>query len=117
MRRQAERLLEGPAEIVRTQPGQPRESRERDRLCEMVFDVGGDDALLPGGQPPPCRRFGAWHSGIKPDKLMRQDGAQSFEVGTAVGTCALDQGLELEPRCPPRGVLREQPRGQKARPD
>jgi len=47
MRRQAERLLEGPAEIVRTQADQPGESRKRYRLGKMFFDVARDDALLP----------------------------------------------------------------------
>src|SRR4029077_19560324 len=86
MRRQAERLPEGPAEIVRTQPGQPCESRKRDRLGEMVFDVGGDEALLPGGKPTLCRSFAALRPGIDPSKLMRQDGAEGFEVRAVVGT-------------------------------
>ena len=50
MRRHAERLLEGPAEIIRAQANEPRESRERYRLGEMLLDVGSDRALLPGGE-------------------------------------------------------------------
>src|SRR5258707_7707408 len=50
MRRHAERLLEGPAEIIRAQANQPRESRERYRLGEMLLDVGSDRSLLPGGE-------------------------------------------------------------------
>src|SRR3977135_4460152 len=57
MRRQAGRVLEGPAKVVRTEPGQPCESRKRDRFGEMVFDIGSDHALLPGGQATFCWSF------------------------------------------------------------
>jgi hypothetical protein len=97
-RRQAERLLEGPAEIVRTQADQPREGRQRYRLGQMLFDVGRGRALLPGGKSAFRRSFDAWRSGGDANELKRQDGAERFEVGTAVGTWALDQALELERR-------------------
>src|SRR5258707_4078883 len=48
---------------------------------------------------------------------MRKDGAKSFEIGTAIGGCVLDQALELERRIRQCGVLEEQPRGQRCRLD
>src|ERR1700720_3744767 len=48
---------------------------------------------------------------------MRKDGAKSFEIGTAIGGCVLDQALELERRVRQCGVLEEQPWGQRRRLD
>jgi hypothetical protein len=48
---------------------------------------------------------------------MRQDSAESLEIGAAIGACILDQALELERRVRQRGVLEEQPRGRRRRLD
>src|SRR5581483_9298631 len=42
VRRLPEGLLEGPAEMIGAETGKPGERRERNRLGEMLFDIGGD---------------------------------------------------------------------------
>src|SRR6266850_7226091 len=59
MRRDAEGLLEGPAEIVRAQANQLGERGERYLLGEMLLDIGGDDTLLPRREPAPNGRLDA----------------------------------------------------------
>ena len=73
----------------------------------MLLDVGGDRALLPGGEAAPHGSFDAWGPGVETHELMRQDGAESFEIGAAIGACTLDQALEFERRVPQCGVLEE----------
>ena len=114
VRRYAERLLERPAEIVRTQANKLRESPERYLLGEVLLDVGRNRPLLPGSEAAPSGRSDAWGPGVETHEFMCQDGAESFEIGAAVGACTLDQPLELERRVPQCGVLEEQPRHEDA---
>ena len=109
MRRKAEGLLEGAAEVVGAQARELRESRKRYLLRQMLLDVRADDALLPGGQPAlgvrsapigtPCGSRGSCAST-----------AQRVEIGSG-GAPAFHQSLELEHRAPQHLILEEHPRG------
>src|SRR6202040_3075912 len=46
VRRHAERLLEGAAEMVRTELREPCEHAKGYLLAQMLLDIGGDDPLL-----------------------------------------------------------------------
>jgi hypothetical protein len=61
----------------------------------MFLDVSCDNTLLPGCEATLCQRFDAQRAGIEPNKLMRQDDAEGFEIGATIGACSLDQPLEL----------------------
>src|ERR1044072_8743796 len=109
VRREAERSLEGVAEVGRAQANQLCESRERYRLGEMIFDVGRDGALLPGCKATLRGRGDPWRSGIETNKLIRQDGAKRLEVMAAVGVGILAHPTELEGCIRHGGILEEQP--------
>src|ERR1700738_346704 len=97
MRRRTERLPEGTTKMVLTEANQPRQSRERYLLGEMLFDVGGDHALLPGREATPHRNFDARRRpSIETNKLVRQYDAEGFKIRAAIGACTLEQSLELE---------------------
>src|SRR5262249_13814202 len=69
--RHAERPLEGPAEMIRAQPNAVRERGERYLLCDMFFDVRGDDPLLPGGETAARRRFDAARTSVAAEQHAR----------------------------------------------
>ena len=117
MRRRTERLPEGTTKMVRTEANQPRQSRERYLLGEMFFDVGGDHALLPGGEAAPYRNFDARRPGIETNKLVRQHDAEGFEIRAATDACTLDQSLELERSVRQCCIFEEKPRRQSRRHD
>ena len=112
MRRHAERLLEGPAEIMRAEARQPRQGAERYRLGKMILDIAGDRALLPGREPAAHARLGGCRPAVEAQQLMRQDDAESVEIRAALGAGLLDQPRELERGVGQVGILEEQPRRQ-----
>src|SRR5260370_12001990 len=73
----------------------------------MFLDVGGDRALLPGGEAAPHGSLDARGSRIETHKLMREDGAESFAVAPILGA-AIDQCRQFERRLPQRVVFEEQ---------
>src|SRR5882757_8847184 len=74
MRRHAEGLLEGPAEIERAEASQLRERGERYLLGQVLLDVGDHDPLLPGRETAArARLLDPRCSGIETHQLMRQD--------------------------------------------
>ena len=80
----------------------------------MFLDIGGDGALLPGGEPAAHMRVDGGRPGVEAHELVRQDDAEGSEIGAAVGAGMLDQPHELACRVRQCRVLEEQPRGQRA---
>src|SRR5262245_28398799 len=109
MRWQTEGLLEGSAEVVRTQTSKLRERAERNLLGQVLLDVGGDDPLLPGGEGPSNLAVAARHPAIEAHELMQEDDAEGLGIRTAFPCQALDRSLKLECRLPKRRIFEEQP--------
>src|SRR3981189_140683 len=76
----------------------------------MFLDIGRNRPLLPSSEAAPSGGLVAWDPSAETHKLMRQDGAESFEIRAAIGACTLDQSLELDRRVPQCGILEKQPR-------
>src|SRR5215475_11789969 len=74
--RNAERLLEGAAEIVGAQMNELRQRIERYRLGEVFLDVCGNEALLPNGEAAPHRRCAARNDTMAAHELMRDHHAK-----------------------------------------
>ena len=81
MRRYSEGLLEGPAEIMGAQPNKLREGRQRDLVGQVLFDIGGDDPLLPRSDPASVLRSDAGSPAIQTCEFMHEQEAERFKIG------------------------------------
>src|SRR4029077_8455462 len=110
VRRYAERLLEGPAEMVGAQAYELGKVRQRYRIGQVIFDVGGDDALLPTGKTAAhgalARRAGA----VKAHQLMGKHAAEGLDVAAVVRLRPFDQPNKLLCRGEHMRILEEEAR-------
>jgi hypothetical protein len=95
-------LLEGPAEVEGAQSGEVGERRKRDRLGQVLVDVGRDDALLPSAQAASSLCHGVIRYAMKPHQLMCEHGTQGFEVELVIQHRGFQQLPELGRRSPQR---------------
>src|SRR4029077_2830472 len=108
----AQRLLERPAEIIRTQANETRKRGERYLLGEMFLDIRGHDPLLPARKAAPHRSFDRTDPGIEADELMRQDDTKGLEIKPIVGGGALNLLAQLDRSIPQRRVFKAHSRAQ-----
>src|SRR6478672_897539 len=94
MRWHSERLLEGPAEIVPAQADELRKRVERYPLRKMFLDVGGDDPLLPRGEPTPDLGLHGGHPGVETDELVYKHDAKSVKIEPIFRPGAVDQAFQ-----------------------
>src|SRR4029077_15399056 len=109
MRRNAERLLEGAAEIVGAQMNELRQRIERYRLGEVFLDVRGNETLLPNSKATPHRRCAARNDAMAAQQLMRDHHAKRLAITIGIGA-RLDRCRELDRRVPQWVVFEEQAR-------
>ena len=107
MRRHAERLLESATEIIRAQPHQLRERRERNLLGQMFVDVPGHDALLPRGEPAAEMHLRTRGAAIETDQFVDQNDPERLDIKPAFDARRLDRLLDLRGRAPDRWILEE----------
>jgi len=98
---------------MRAEARQPRQGAERYRLGEMILDIAGDRALLPGREPAAHPRLGGRRPAVEAQQLMRQNDAESVKIRRGLGAGLLDQPRELERGVGEVGIL-EKRRGANA---
>src|SRR5260370_31013911 len=96
MRRHAEGTLERPGEMVRAQPRQLCEGRERDVVGDMLLDIGGQPLLLPARKAATTDRRGACRVTVDANQLLRQRASERFSVLPVDRAPGLDLRLELD---------------------
>src|SRR5205807_9179144 len=107
MRRQAERLFECPAEIMRAQADKPCQCGERDTLGKVLLDMRDDSPLLPTGEAPGRASVRPPLSAVEPHELMRQHRAYCLEVEPIFRPGTIHRIHQLERGIAQRGVLEE----------
>src|SRR5271156_1482728 len=99
VRRYAERMLERPREMIRTESRQPGERRERDVIRDMFLDIGRHPLLLPACKAATVGRPTVRIT-IDADELVRQRDAKRLGVLPVHRASVLDLRLELESGLP-----------------
>src|SRR5947209_13375371 len=110
MRRNTKRLLERAAEVVRAQPREAGQHRERNLLGKVLVDISGYHPLLPGGEATPHRRFAAGGSAIQSNQFVHQEDAKSFDIETVLGAPRVDRLLQFRGGAPDGRILEKKPR-------
>jgi hypothetical protein len=90
VRRDAERLLEGPAEVKGAQVRELGQLGKRHRLAKVLLDIGGHDTLLPGSEPASDGSLAFCAALVNAHELVRQHSAECFEIGAIVGLRTFD---------------------------
>lgn len=104
-----EGLLEGTAEVVRTETHAPRQCRKRYLLGYVILDIGSYDPLLPRCQP-------ALDSGLdaicttKLHEFVHEHGSQRFKVGEICRLWVLQEPAQLNEGTPEHWIVEKQPR-------
>ena len=80
-------MFEGAAKIVGAEIDELRQDMEWYRFGKVLFDVGGDDALLPNSQAAPRRRLAAAKIALHAQELMRDHDGERFTI--ALGFAAV----------------------------
>src|SRR5580700_9756812 len=96
VRRHAERMLERPREMIRTELHQPGERREGDVVRDMFLDIGSHPLLLPACKAASADRPAVSSITVDPCELVRQHDAKRLGVLPEHRAPVLDLRLELE---------------------
>src|SRR6476660_9303466 len=113
MRRDPERLLKGPAEMIGAQVRELGQLGKRHWLRKVFLDVGRHDTLLPGGEPASDKSLAVCAALVDAYELVRKYSAECFEIGAIVGLrMAFDQRHKLLRRGEERGIIEEEARGE-----
>src|ERR1700676_25131 len=110
VRRHFEGTLKRPREMVRAQPRQLGQGRERDVVGDMRFDVVGHPLLLPTRKATVIDRPVRCRIAVDTNQLMRQQDTEGFGVLPMRRPRVLDLRLELESGLPEIAIIEEQPR-------
>src|SRR5581483_12271873 len=89
VRRLSEGLLEGSAEMIGAETGKLGERCERNRFGKMLLDIGGDNALLPGGEPAAEHLLGAAFAPPRAHQFVDQNMPECLQIAEAVDVRAL----------------------------
>src|SRR5947209_13122487 len=110
MRRNTERLFKRAAKVVRAQPREAGQHRERNLLGQVLVDISGYHPLLPGGEATPHRRFAARGSAIQSNQFVHQEDAKSFDIETVLGAARVDRLPQFRGSAPDGRILEQKPR-------
>src|SRR6478672_2384853 len=92
VRRYAEGLLEGAAEMVGAQTNEPSKSCEWYLLGEVILNVACDDALLPNREATAHGAFARCATTVESGQFMGEHTAKSLDIGATVGLWPRDAG-------------------------
>src|SRR5882762_9697233 len=96
--------------MVRAQPRQFGEGRERDVVGHTFLDIGGHPLLLPGRKAATIDRLAACSATVDANELVRQRDAERFGVLPVHRARVLDLQLELESGLQEIAIVKEQAR-------
>jgi hypothetical protein len=66
--------------MIWAQANELRECGERYLLRKVLLDIGGDDPLLPSGEPAPDLRTDARRTAMETHELMHEHDAERFRI-------------------------------------
>ena len=107
MRRDANRLLESTAEMVRAQIDELCQRSERYGLRQVLFDVSRNDTLLPRSKPAPRQPPRAPRIATSAKEFARNHDCKRFTIALVLGAI-LDGSGQLDRGLPQHGIFEEQ---------
>src|ERR1700738_5003783 len=105
MRRDANRLLESTAEMVRAQIDELCQRSERYGLRQVLFDVSRNDTLLPRSKTAPRQPPRAPRIATSAKELARNHDCKRFTIALVLGAI-LDGSGQLDRGLPQHGIFR-----------
>ena len=81
----------------------------------MLFDIGGDRALLPSGKATASRQLLGADTLGKTHQFVNEHGAQGLEVAQIVGEAAFDRSCQLDRGFAQSGIFEEHSRQERRR--
>src|SRR5882757_56852 len=76
--------------MVRAQPRQFGEGRERDVVGHILLDIGGHPLLLPGRKATTIDRLAACSATVDANEFVRQHDAERLGIEPGFSTCDLN---------------------------